>query len=272
MTAFEQQYYESAEFWKEGMVEDEANTDRLNKSVALIPTGTKTLADIGCGNGVFGWLMQQQRAEVDVLSVDRSEAALQHVKTKSKVAEITALPFEDRAFDCVTCFEVLEHIPYPVYDTVLNELTRISKKHVVISVPYRENVEDDITKCPACYAVFNVELHLRNYFDGDIRQLFSKPGFRCVQQQLIEKRNKTYLGIDWYIRFRNRHLRNKGTFRSPVCPVCGYQNQSFHLAKSSDRTEERITKQTGGVKEMLKKLWPTVNKKVYWIIAVYERG
>lgn len=268
MTVFEQQYYESAEFWKEGMVEDDANTDRLNKSVALIPTGTQTLADIGCGNGVFAWLMQQQRAEVDVLSVDRSEAALQHVKTKKIAAEITALPFEDKTFDCVTCFEVLEHIPYPVYDTVLNELTRVSKKHVVISVPYRENTEDDITKCPACYAVFNVELHLRNYFEKDILQLFSKPGFRCVQQQLIEKRNKTYLGIDWYIRFRNRHLQNKGTFRSPLCPVCGYQNQTFHLTGNSTGTAN----QTGGIKGMLKKWWPTVYKKVYWIIAVYERG
>jgi len=270
MQSFEQQYYESEEFWKEGMVADEYNIRRLNTSIELVPKGTATLADIGCGNGIFGLMLQSQRPEIDTVSVDRSETALKHVKTKSKIGDIMDLPFEDRTFDCVTCFQVLEHIPYPVYDRVLNELARVAKKNVIISVPYQERTEDDITKCPACHATFNIELHLRNYFDRDIQQLFSKYGFKCANQQLIEKINTSYLGVNWYISFRNARLKNKGKFQSPLCPICGYENASFTLNETS--VESSATKSNGGrIKSLLKKLWPTVKTRVHWVISVYER-
>jgi len=271
MQSFEQKYYETAEFWKEGMVEDEANTRRLNSSIAILPSDTKTLADIGCGNGVFAKMLQQQRPDIDTLSVDRSETALKYVKTKSKVGDIVALPLEDKTFDCVTCFEVLEHIPYPVYDTVLNELTRISKKYVIISVPYQEKTEYNVTKCPACHAVFNIVLHLRNYFDKDMQELLSKFGFRFVKQQLIEKKNKVYVGVDWYIRFRSGYLRNKGKFRSPICPVCGFENPSFNATGTDPVNNNHTTAGGGGIKGLLKKIWPTKYRTGHWVIAVYER-
>lgn len=272
MQSFEQKYYESEEFWKEGMVADIANTNRLNTSIALVPAGTQTLADIGCGNGIFALMLKEQKPEIDSTSVDRSETALKYVKTKSAVGDIVALPFEDKSFDCVTCFQVLEHIPYPVYETVLNELSRIAKKNVIISVPYRENTENDITKCPACHATFNIELHLRRYIDTDIQQLFSRYGFRCIKQQLIEKRNKTYFGVDWYIHFRNGHLRNKGKFQSPLCPVCGYENPSFKLTENDTPTQSQAeASKAGGLKGFLKKIWPSKYTTVHWVIAVYER-
>lgn len=272
MQSFEQKYYESDEFWKAGMVQDAANTNRLNTSIALVPAGTKTLADIGCGNGVFAWMLKEQRPEIDSTSVDRSETAIKYVKTKASVGDITALPFADKSFDCVTCFQVLEHIPYPVYDTVLKELSRVAAKSILISVPYMENTEDDITKCPACHATFNIELHLRNYFDKDIQSLFSKYGFRCVKQQLIEKKNKVYVGVDWYIRFRNAHLRNKGKFQSPLCPVCGFENSSFTLQETPGATTGAgIGRQGGGLKSLLKKMWPSKYNTVHWVIGLYER-
>lgn len=270
MQSFEQQYYESEQFWKEGMIEDEYNIKRLNTSIELVPKGTATLADIGCGNGIFALLLQSQRPEIDSTSVDRSETAVKRVKTKSKVGDINALPFEDKTFDCVTCFQVLEHIPYPVYDTVLNELARIAKKNVIISVPYQEKTEDDITKCPACHATFNIELHLRNYFDKDIQELFSKFGYKCVKQQLIEKINTNYLGVGWYIKFRNARLKNKGKFQSPLCPICGYENPAFKIIEEN-KGPEATQQGGGGIKSLLKKLWPTVATKAYWVIGVYER-
>lgn len=270
MQGFEQQFYESEQVWKEGLREDEYNLKRLNTSIELIPKGTATLADIGCGDGIFGMLLQKQRPEIDSLSVDRSETALKRVKTKKKVGDISALPFEDKTFDCVTCFEVLEHIPYPVYDTVLGELSRIAKKNVIISVPFQEKTENNITKCPACHATFNTVLHVRNFFDKDIQQLFSKFGYKCVHQQLVEKKNTSYLGVNWYIRFRNARLKNKGKFLSPICIVCGYENPAFKT-QAANQGQATAQQDGGGIKSMLKKLWPTVKTKVYWVIGVYER-
>ena len=52
------------------------------------------------------------------------------------VADIRQLPFEDDFADVVTAFEVLEHIPYETVAKALSELHRVSKRHVVVSLPY----------------------------------------------------------------------------------------------------------------------------------------
>ena len=52
------------------------------------------------------------------------------------VADITDLPFEDNEFDLVCAFEVLEHLPFSEFEVALNEMKRVSKKHVLFSVPY----------------------------------------------------------------------------------------------------------------------------------------
>lgn len=271
MQSFEQQYYESDEFWKEGMVADESNLRRLNFSIDLVSKDTTTLVDVGCGNGIFALMLQKKRPEIDSTSVDRSETALKYVKTKSKVGDITSLPFEDKSFDCVTCFQVLEHIPYPVYETVLNELSRIAKKSIIVSVPYQEKTEQDITQCPACHTIFNAELHLRKYFDKDVQQLFSKFGFRYKKHKLIEKYNEHYLGLSSYIRFRNAHLKNKGKFRSPICPVCGYENSGFKMLEDQSVNNVTGKNDNGGIKSMLKKIWPKTKSNHPWVIGVYER-
>lgn len=46
------------------------------------------------------------------------------------------LPFKDRAFELVTAFEVLEHLPFEKFENILREISRISKRHVIISLPY----------------------------------------------------------------------------------------------------------------------------------------
>ncbi len=51
------------------------------------------------------------------------------------VASVTELPFEDRRFDVVCCFETLEHIPWAEFDRALRELRRVSDRMVLISLP-----------------------------------------------------------------------------------------------------------------------------------------
>lgn len=49
------------------------------------------------------------------------------------VGMLPSLPFKDKAFDIVTCFEVLEHMREPKRS--IEELCRVSKKVIIISVP-----------------------------------------------------------------------------------------------------------------------------------------
>jgi SAM-dependent methyltransferase len=51
------------------------------------------------------------------------------------IAEATNLPFADAQYDCVCAFQMLEHLPYERSLIALREMIRISREHVLISLP-----------------------------------------------------------------------------------------------------------------------------------------
>ena len=61
--SFEKEYYESPEFWAEGMVSDESNLARIDETIAMIPQDAHSLLDIGCGNGIFPNKLRNEAAE-----------------------------------------------------------------------------------------------------------------------------------------------------------------------------------------------------------------
>lgn len=52
------------------------------------------------------------------------------------VGSVLELPFTDNSFDLILCSEVLEHLPFSKFKQALGELERVSKKYVVLSLPY----------------------------------------------------------------------------------------------------------------------------------------
>jgi ubiquinone/menaquinone biosynthesis C-methylase UbiE len=52
------------------------------------------------------------------------------------VEDVRNLPFKDNKFDLVTCFEVLEHLPWEDLEKAISELKRVSKNKIIISIPY----------------------------------------------------------------------------------------------------------------------------------------
>lgn len=97
------------------------NPLRLNWINDRIPLDGARVLDVGCGGGILAESMAEKGA--DVLGIDLAEAPLAvarlHALESGATLEYREISAEDCAvekpaeFDCVTCLELLEHVPDP---------------------------------------------------------------------------------------------------------------------------------------------------------------
>ena len=116
--------------------------DRMHP-IRWVPPGTVSLLDVGCNVGAF--LMHCHEAfpgirlagvEVNVEALDAARRNVPGADLHPTAAE--TLPFPDESFDCVTCVEVLEHIPADFRVRALAEMRRVLKRggRLVLRVPH----------------------------------------------------------------------------------------------------------------------------------------
>lgn len=132
----EKDYYENPFLWNiERYLENKDELERLNKIIDIIPEDVLSLLDVGYGNGVFLHLLQSKRKGIYSVGLERSkiavEVAYKNFNVKVIEGDVSSLPFKDREFDCITALEVIEHLPYGVYEKAINEFERVSKKYIM---------------------------------------------------------------------------------------------------------------------------------------------
>lgn len=272
MNNFEKEYYESDRFWAGEAVQDEGNMNRFRETASMIPDDVACLADIGCGNGIFVNYLQKQSPQLFIMAIDRSKAALRFVKTEKKEGDIAEIPLADQSFDCITCLEVIEHLPVEIYKKALTELSRTSKKYVIISVPYAENLEKNHTQCPNCKSIFNADLHLRSFSEESFRHLLDENNFECKRTKKAGEQI-FFKGHDRFTRiFYPKHFR---MWRSPICPICGFKTELNSLAEPvTDQTQNNHSAPRRSLISyftMVPKLFWPKEKKYYWIMGLYKR-
>jgi hypothetical protein len=118
-----------------------------------------------------------------VVAMDLRPPALSHPRVRVIKGDITAMPFEDDAFDLVMCTEVLEHVPPDRLERACSELARVTRRHLVVGVPYRQDLRLGRTACADC-GVLNPPWGHVNSFDRD-RLLSLFPGLRPRQMSLM---------------------------------------------------------------------------------------
>ena len=111
--------------------------DRVATLVAQ--TGARTLLDVGCAEGFVSAHIRRRVRGLHTAGLDRDGAALLrgrrlHPRFPTCVGDILALPVVSSGVDLVLCTEVLEHVPAP--SRALEELLRVSRRHVLVSVPW----------------------------------------------------------------------------------------------------------------------------------------
>jgi SAM-dependent methyltransferase len=108
----------------------------LDKIADINPT---TFLDAGCGEGFVADLIMKRVPEVKLTGFDFNPHSVEMAQKMNPAAEfVTAsifdIPFPDKTFDLVGCFEVLEHQTDPA--SALGELARVSSRSIILSVPH----------------------------------------------------------------------------------------------------------------------------------------
>jgi ubiquinone/menaquinone biosynthesis C-methylase UbiE len=208
--------------------------------------------------------LKNKRNEISCVGLERSEIA---VKIASQIfdgkiieGDASSLPFGDESFDCLTALEVIEHLPWGIYERALVEFERVTKKYIIISVPYEERLI--LIQCPYCGCKFNPYFHLRRFNRLILKNLFNN--FKLIRLELIRPEYELYFHQMFSVLFR--YIFKPSFPEHSKCPACGYRKIS------SSSSEVLGFKNIVGdkVKNILSRFLPR-RKKYRWAVCIYER-
>ena len=117
--------------------------DRFHRKIVaeIVALSPHTFFDAGCGEGFVARRVIDAIPGISLTGCDVSHTALAIAAEANPegnfvTGSVVDLPFPDRSFDVVGCFEVLEHLPGDLPRKALSELGRVARQAVVLSVPH----------------------------------------------------------------------------------------------------------------------------------------
>lgn len=124
--------YDSTSFWERRYHQKKASLVFAILDSALKPN--ELVLDAGSGSGELSRYSSKLGGKVVSLDISRSYLSRVRGFVDNLVcASSDALPFRSETFDVVISTDVVEHIP--AYDTVLEEIYRVSRKTTIITTP-----------------------------------------------------------------------------------------------------------------------------------------
>jgi len=174
-----------------------------------LPDGRpRTLLDVGCGSGRFlarmrdlGWTVCGVEPDPEAAERARGLGLTVHTGTLSQAG------FPSAAFDVVTLWEVIEHLPNPV--EALVEVARVLRPDglLVLSTP---NVESLAARWFGAYW-FNADVprHVALYTPQALRRLLERAGFSTHRLDYLSSTSGWLGSIEYWLRYR-RHVDLEG--------------------------------------------------------------
>jgi len=144
---------------------------RIADLLAMMPAGRLVL-DVGARDGYISCLLTSSFEHVVALDLERPQIG--HERVTAVAGDVTCLRFPDNSFDTVLCAEVLEHIPSPLLRKACDEIARVARQHVLIGVPYMQDIRVGRTKCCLCAKANPPWGHVNVFDENRLRGLFPR--------------------------------------------------------------------------------------------------
>jgi ubiquinone/menaquinone biosynthesis C-methylase UbiE len=101
--------------------------NQINEIVKLNPVN---VLEVGVGDNVFSSYIKNN-TDIEYTSLDIAEDLRPDI-----VGDIKNIPIKNNFYNIVCAFEVLEHLSFEKFEETLRELSRVSNKYVIISLPH----------------------------------------------------------------------------------------------------------------------------------------
>jgi SAM-dependent methyltransferase len=176
----------------------EADTNLFSKNLIIFCqqyAGRKIL-DFGCATG--NYCLELRKLNFECVGVDINEEYIKIARQRNVTAYVVkdTLPFEDKSFDTVIMFELLEHVQNP--EQVLKESKRVALKNILITVP----------NCGEFEALKNYGMTYDHFLDLDHINFFTKQDMERLlsihfKRFRVEEREPITLGkigLPWWLR------------------------------------------------------------------------
>lgn len=197
---------------------------RLKKIAKLIgrfsTAPSYRILDIGFGDGTLLEILYDKGYQCYGLDFAEENVNLtkkifddKRKKIQLMTSDIQNIPLSDKFIDVVVASEVIEHLDDETLKNGLKEICRILKPggHIIITVPYEEDLTADLTACPHCGAVFHRWGHQQSYTKTKLESLLIAASFNNINIRGVNFKdaNLNLFGkIDWILRLVFKKYKN----------------------------------------------------------------
>lgn len=163
---------------------------------SFVPSTTKTILDIGCGQGAFLKLVKEQTGaetwgiEVVIEVAKKAKNNIDKILTGKVEDVLNSIP--DDYFDCITFNDILEHLLEPS-DVLKMIKPKLSDKGIIIaSIPnvrYFSNLYELFIKKDWEYKDAGIldSTHLRFFTQKSMKRMFEEADYNLIKQEGINK-------------------------------------------------------------------------------------
>jgi ubiquinone/menaquinone biosynthesis C-methylase UbiE len=150
--------------------ESERERQRTKDLMDLIPCKAESALDIGARDGFLALKLIEYYQQVTAL--DLVKPSIDHKAIECVQGDVSKMEFADNSFDMVMCAEVLEHLQPNILQKACAELMRVSKRHVIIGVPYNQDTRVARTTCYTCGKKNPPWGHINRFDENRLKSLF----------------------------------------------------------------------------------------------------